>query len=425
MVSRSRRIFVILTVVATLPVLASVNECGYALSEAWEEGIRLAQPAAPQWSADGSHIAFTHVDGIYVVKKDGSDLRLLAGGPSSDTSNIAQSPSVSPDGSRIAYTAFKHDSWRPFDREYRWDIVTSALDGSGKRRLTRGDDVGILNVSPAWSPDGKRIAFMSNRIHGERVVHGGMALYTMAADGSDVRSLAPAILARGTAPVWSPDGRKLAFLGFERDSESGNYTEEALYVVRTDGSGSEKLAEGVISPAWSPDSSRIAFVGDTYVVFVMELDGSRTTEEIRSDFPFGDLSWSPDGTKILTSSRQSISVVNADGSDHRHLMTLRTGGVRVRELHASWSGDGSRIAVHVPLVAADFGDSYASDLAEGIPLFDIALFTMNADGTDKRVLVTFRPDHEPPEDIRNNRQGLVKAAHGTPFPAQYEQERIP
>ena len=284
-----------------------------------------------------------------------------------------------------------------------------------------------MNVSPAWSPDGKRIAFMSNRLHGERVVK-RKALFTMDADGSDVRILTPGIVTRGTTPVWSPDGQKLAFLGYERDSESGKYTEEALYVVRTDGSGSEKLAEGVISPAWSPDSSRIAFLGragGTQAVFVMELDGSSTTKEIRSDFPFGDLSWSPDGTKILTSSRQSISVVNADGSDHRHLMTLRTGGVRVRELHASWSGDGSRIAVHVPLVAADFGDSYASDLAEGIPFFDIALFTMNADGTDKRVLVTFKPKLDPLDSRINDRKGLVEAAHGTPFPAQYEQERIP
>ena len=425
-VRRSRHIVTPLTVVATLFVLTAACEQGWALSEARGEGMALAQPV-PQWSPGGSLIAFSQVGGIYVVRQDGSELRLLAGGPSSDTYNVAQSPSISPDGSRIAYTAFKHDSWRPFDREYRWDIVTSALDGSNKRRLTRGDNLITMNVSPAWSPDGKRIAFMSNRLHGERIVK-EMTLYTMAADGSDVRSMAPAMVTRGTTPVWFPDGRKLAFLGSGRDSESGKYTEEALYVVGADGSGLERLAEAVISPAWSPDGGRIAFVGEDVgddglymrVVFVMDLNGSSTTEVIRSnDFPLGEVSWSPDGTKILLGSGRSVSIVNVDGSDHRYLMTIRTGGVRVRELHASWSGDGSRIAVHVPLVATDFWDSYGSNLAEDVPYFDVALFTMNADGTDKRVLVTFRPEPDAP-DSRDNRRGLVEAAHGRPFPAQYE-----
>ena len=407
------------------------SKCDYGRGEAQAEGIPLAQPV-PQWSPDGSHIAFSQVDGIYVVKQDGSELRLLAGGPSSDTLNVAQSPSISPDGSRIAYSTFKHDSWRPFDREYRWDIVTAALDGSGKRRLTRDDSIGTMNVSPAWSPDGKRIAFMSNRLHGERVVH-GMALFTMAVDGSDIRILTPATVTRGTTPVWSPDGRKLALLGSGRDSESGKRV-EVLYVVGADGSGLKKLAEGVISPAWSPDGGRIAFVGKDVgddgflmrVVFVMDLNGSSTTEVIRIEYSLGDdVSWSPDGTKVLIGSGRSVSIVNVDGSDHRHIVTIRTDRVGVSRLHASWSGDGSRIAVHVPLVAADFGDSYASKFAEGTPFFDVALFTMNADGTDKRVLVTFKPKLDPLDSRINDRKGLVEAAHGTPFPAQYEQERIP
>ena len=384
----------------------------------------------PQWSADGEVIAFSHNLIVYAVESDGSQLRRLLGSRPDDLYDVARSPSFSPDGSRVAYVAFKHGSWVPWDKEdHRWDIVTAALDGSGRRRLTKSDNPRVAYVSLAWSPDGTRIAFVSNRT-GRKDSESGVeargpfGLYTMAADGSDIRRVAPGNrIAADSPPVWSPDGRMLAFMAREPDSPDGAWNhpdtgqdypvKDVLYTVGAEGPGLTRLGETFGGlPGWSPDGSRIAFVGidgDAQAVVTMDPDGSNVTKVLEhSDLftsSFGDVSWSPDGTRILISgllvlnAGASISVVNADGSDPRHLLTMPYGATL--ELGVSWSPDGSRIAV----------------LSRDPGFTDGALITMAPDGSDRRILV---------KHTRNSR--VFAAGHGAPIswvtPSYEELERI-
>ena len=368
---------------ATLFVGISVSggciEYDFNLGNSVEYGREFEQ-ALPQWSPDGTLIVLSHDQVVYTKELDGPGLRRVTRSRDDDWHDVAQSPSISPDGSRIAYAAFKHDSW-PWGSVYRWDIVTSGLDGSDRRRLTKSASIWVVNMSPAWSPDGSRIAFVSNRTglkdEGGRERIGAFAVYTMATDGSDVRSVATGVAAEGTTPLWSPDGRSLAFVALEPDSPDpvhgtwydsatkARYTvKEVLYTVGADGSGLTRLGETAGYPSWSRDGSRIAFVrsdGDTHVAIVTtDPDGSNEKKVFESSEVgaggYIDVSWSPDGTriaivglvipggKVSPYDSLSVSFVDADGSDPPRLIASL--GSNARGL--SWSPDGSRIALRYP-----------------------------------------------------------------------------
>jgi Tol biopolymer transport system component len=234
----------------------------------------------PVWSPDGRQIAFSRDNGstpnLYVMNADGSGQR-----------RVTQEPipvwgaSWSPDGRRLTFASGVVGIGNV------WVYVVN-VDGSGQQQLTRdwGQD-------PVWSPDGQRIAFMSYR--NERPSGGQRwqkVMYVMNADGSERRTLTW-LSKRDGSYSWSPDGQRLAFVS-DRD---GN---DEVYVINVDGTGLRRLTHSPARdghPVWSSDGRTIGFVsnrGGNRDIHVMNADvsGLRNLTRNLDQMAFG-IAWMP------------------------------------------------------------------------------------------------------------------------------------
>ena len=305
---------------------------------------------------------------IYAMNPDGSSVTRLTNSYARDWQ-----PARSPDGRRVAFES---------ERDGDWEIYAVNADGSDLTRLTNND---AHDYQPVWSPDGRRIAFISER-DGDRLrVPRNQEIYVMNADGSDVTRLTNND-AEDVQPTWSPDARRIAFVS-ERD---GNWN---IYVANADGSGTTRLTHHAASdwrPSWSPDGRRIAFVSlrdsdlsyfppnsDIYAVNADGTDLARLTD---NDMVNGASAWSPDGRRIAFSSSRGhghsgIFVMNPDGSE---ITGIANGGAPV------WSPDGRRIAF------ADYPGR--GDIIMG----DTEIYTVSADGSEITQLTdNAHADHSP------------------------------
>lgn len=231
---------------------------------------------SPSWSPDGREIAYyaehNGKGDLYVMNADGTDVRRLTDTPAADEGG----PSFSPGGREIAYDT---------DRDGNFEIYVMNADGTGSRRLTNNP---ARDVSPAWSPDGRKIAFMS-----DRVSRPNFDIYLMNPDGSDVERITTTD--SNWFPQFSPDGTKLAFHVW-RDVNVLDLKTRTLHRLTTDPNNG-------MYPSWSPDGTRLAFMtwreGPTEI-FTMNVDGTDQRPLVR--LPTGsaiDPRWSPDGRTIV------------------------------------------------------------------------------------------------------------------------------
>jgi TolB protein len=300
-----------------------------------------------------------------LINADGSGLRRLAHGPwSRDDQGFRAVPGWSPDGRKLAFTKRLERSGAPCRPAGRCndEIYVINADGTGLRRLTRN---AVADGHPVWSPDGRQIAFESARDGPTENI------YVMNADGSGQQRLT-LMPRRASALAWSPDGEKIAFT-----APAGRLGAADVFVIDADGSGLQNVTHTATTSfdfAWSPDGRRIAYIEmripePSSPLYVVNADGTgkhRVTRPLALDFGHAP-SWSPDGRTLAFTGDGGIYTVHADGTRLRKLT-----GSPGANYGPEWSPDGRQIAF---ISDRDDPAHRTSDI-----------FVMNADGSAQRNL---------------------------------------
>ena len=230
------------------------------------------------------------------------------------------------------------------DRDGNREIYVMNADGSSQTRITNNS---ISDDHPTWSPNGKRIAFISQRQTGE------YAIFLMNADGTGKTEITTVnyqpsqYYGTGWTISWSPDGSRLVFVNVQGNVGS-------LYIVNADGTNRRFLTNGY-NPAWSPDGAKILFIRGAFpwTLHTIKPDGTdlRTLPPLPNYYNwYYDATWSPTGSEIaitaFDAANEVIFIANADGSNprefHSQCSELSLGCSRLAA--PSWSPDGRSIA---------------------------------------------------------------------------------
>jgi Tol biopolymer transport system component len=235
------------------------------------------------------------------------------------------------------------------DRDGNPEIYVMNADGTNQVRLTNNS---VVDDHATWSPDGTKLAFLSQRASGE------FAIFQMHGDGTGKTEITPVSYQPPNnlgwdywSMSWSPDGRQITFQDVR-----------GIYIVNADGSSRRFLTSG-IQPAWSPDGSKILFSNQPvffyFWLFTIRPDGT-DLQALPGAAPYVDTAptWSPNGDRIVFqgwdwANFEDLVVANADGTNRQDFAygcyegpnreIINPSGICGGANFPDWSPDGSKI----------------------------------------------------------------------------------
>ncbi len=212
------------------------------------------------------------------------------------------------------------------------EIAVIDANGSDLRVLTHNK---VTETSPVWSPDHEQIAFIRPKAHTSDQI------WVMNADGSNQHAVthfrnAPQLFGNDVTPdlTWSPDGQELVFAAF-RDNQGGR---EQLYIVNVRTNGVRRLTNlstGATEPVWSPNGRWIAFDGAVAPDRIYLLSPKTHKAHAVGKATGLDIAWSPDSKQLAFNSRGKLELVNTAGTHYHSLWVVGQ--------QPSWSPDGQWI----------------------------------------------------------------------------------